>query len=353
MSYKVSDEVWKHSRGLKAGAKLLLLALAEWCNDNYECWPSMATIALRCDCDEKTASRIVKELEASRYVAVERGGGRSKSSTYTVHPRGNAPSKPPQVMGDYLRGNNEKPPQIKGDKNAQTPANNGGYFLPAYEEEPSGSFDKELTIDEEEEENSEKEAVEVPLLRHPEQVELEILDEIPNTPQIRGAVAGKPFKSGLPDMGIPTSTSPAKDLNNPIRLAVFEVCGLVEGHLKTWEKKELERILVWQWGLFEGDEEASASAIRQRYSRPIWTLPSGVQISQIDERTWARATRNLELQKQDEEMNNGTNHINRAGNSPASGGRQSAAQRKDQGLNEWIGEIIRGDSGDSPSADCG
>lgn len=63
--------------------KLVLLALADNANDDGVCWPSMRTIARKCDLSEQAVRNQVAALQDLQLISVEVGGGR-KSNTYRL-----------------------------------------------------------------------------------------------------------------------------------------------------------------------------------------------------------------------------------------------------------------------------
>lgn len=88
MSVRVMSWVWDH--GPEDQAELLvLLALADFCNDAGECWPSMSAIARKARVWERSARRIVRRLEAQGFLEIRVGGGRCTSSRYRILMREN------------------------------------------------------------------------------------------------------------------------------------------------------------------------------------------------------------------------------------------------------------------------
>jgi hypothetical protein len=84
------DRVWDHSRA--TGTPLLvLLCLADWANDEGECWPSVSKIARKCRLkDDRHVKRVIRGLEELGEVVVVIGGGKSsrkggvRSNLYTI-----------------------------------------------------------------------------------------------------------------------------------------------------------------------------------------------------------------------------------------------------------------------------
>lgn len=85
MSIRLMSEVWKSAKEVKSERLIVLLALADWANDDGLCWPKMATIAEKARVSKGGATAIVSWLEENGYISVQRGVGRGNQSTYIVH----------------------------------------------------------------------------------------------------------------------------------------------------------------------------------------------------------------------------------------------------------------------------
>lgn len=64
--------------------KLVALAIADNANDNGVCWPSVTTIARKCDLSEQGVLNRIKSLQKSGWLKVEHKPG--CSNTYVIHP---------------------------------------------------------------------------------------------------------------------------------------------------------------------------------------------------------------------------------------------------------------------------
>lgn len=87
--------------GMKVGSaskKLVLLKLADNCNDQGQCFPSYQHIADQCEMDRRTVMRHIKQFQESGLVSIEhREGPKGNSSNiFTLH----LPSDPLSLGGD-------------------------------------------------------------------------------------------------------------------------------------------------------------------------------------------------------------------------------------------------------------
>lgn len=78
------NAVWENAP-LSGNELLLLLALADFANDEGECWPSQATLALKTRMSERSVIRMVKKLaeQGAIFIQQERRG-RSTRNSYTI-----------------------------------------------------------------------------------------------------------------------------------------------------------------------------------------------------------------------------------------------------------------------------
>jgi len=77
------DRVWKNSR--EGGGKLLLLlAIADFADDDGMAFPGIDTLAEKTRQSRRTVQRQLRELEEEQEIAIEPGTGRSNTHTYWV-----------------------------------------------------------------------------------------------------------------------------------------------------------------------------------------------------------------------------------------------------------------------------
>lgn len=83
MSIKIMSWVWDN--GPRDGTEtLVLLALADFCDDSGRCYPSMRRIAEKARMQERSAQRVVRRLEASGWICVTTGNGRHGCNQYQI-----------------------------------------------------------------------------------------------------------------------------------------------------------------------------------------------------------------------------------------------------------------------------
>jgi Helix-turn-helix domain len=82
MSVLLMAQVWKSP--LPAGQKIVLLALADNCNDQGICYPSISTIAEKCSISERSVFNHIDSFKRLNIITCESRTGRS--TIYTLHP---------------------------------------------------------------------------------------------------------------------------------------------------------------------------------------------------------------------------------------------------------------------------
>jgi len=104
MSVHVSSQVWMNCQ--QSGDRLLLmLALADFANDDGICWPSQLSLAARTRCTERGVQKMIDALEKLGEIEIMReGGGRGVSAKYRLTnytPKGeHGSSYPPRKKGE-------------------------------------------------------------------------------------------------------------------------------------------------------------------------------------------------------------------------------------------------------------
>lgn len=83
MSLKVSKRVWANSTA--AGSeRLMLLAIADFADDDGSAFPSIATLARMCNTGERNAMYLLKALQERGELRVDRNAGRRGTNVYQV-----------------------------------------------------------------------------------------------------------------------------------------------------------------------------------------------------------------------------------------------------------------------------
>lgn len=86
MSLRVMTVVWDESPR-KGGELIVLLALADWANEDGVCWPSVAKLAERARMSERSVQKVLTRLKDAGEVEIHYGGfisGRNRTNTYRV-----------------------------------------------------------------------------------------------------------------------------------------------------------------------------------------------------------------------------------------------------------------------------
>lgn len=94
--------VWEHSQ--QSGSSLLvLLALADFADDDGYCYPSVARLAKKARLSERATQYALRDLEEAGELSVERGGGRRKANRYKVQTLRHIPLDTVQDVQDNPR----------------------------------------------------------------------------------------------------------------------------------------------------------------------------------------------------------------------------------------------------------
>jgi hypothetical protein len=91
MSIKLMSAVWERD-DLTSTQKLVLLALADWANDEGLCWPSIDRVALKASLTSRGVQKTIRALEEMQFLRKEEIKGRVNKywvslPTNDVHPR--------------------------------------------------------------------------------------------------------------------------------------------------------------------------------------------------------------------------------------------------------------------------
>ena len=83
MSIRIMSKIWED--GPKSQSeRFVLLALADYANDDGECWPSIAGISRKTCLTERGVRQIIRRLQQDGWLDVDEGGGRKNCNLYRV-----------------------------------------------------------------------------------------------------------------------------------------------------------------------------------------------------------------------------------------------------------------------------
>jgi len=77
------SRVWEHSRH-KGSELLLLLAIADFADDDGRAYPSIARLATKTRLSKRNVQLVLRRLEESGELAIEQGAGPNGVNVYTV-----------------------------------------------------------------------------------------------------------------------------------------------------------------------------------------------------------------------------------------------------------------------------
>ncbi|HEY2619632.1 MAG TPA: helix-turn-helix domain-containing protein [Acetobacteraceae bacterium] len=106
---------WAFAQPIMGMAKPVLIALADYADQDGWSWPAIARLGFRAGCDERTAQRAIRQLVGAGLIEVEAGTGRGHVNRYRVicnlseQPSQANGAAAPQEKGDTT------PPITKGD----------------------------------------------------------------------------------------------------------------------------------------------------------------------------------------------------------------------------------------------
>ena len=84
MSIRVMSSVWDDARTQAHTELLVLLALADWANDDGYCWPTISALAAKARLSERAVQQILGRLIATGRIRRIPGGGRGRANRYQV-----------------------------------------------------------------------------------------------------------------------------------------------------------------------------------------------------------------------------------------------------------------------------
>jgi hypothetical protein len=83
MSIKIMSMIW--DRGPEnQSERFVLLALADYANDEGECWPSIGGVARKTCLTDRGVRKIIRRLKDTGWLEIEEGGGRKNCNLYRI-----------------------------------------------------------------------------------------------------------------------------------------------------------------------------------------------------------------------------------------------------------------------------
>lgn len=126
MSIRVMTAVWDNA-GVQGSELLVLLALADWADDNGVCWPAMSTLADKARISERSAQRACRSLVEKGLLAIEDNAGPKGANRYRVATeKPAAPATTSCGGGDNLTPPAAAPGGDTADTGGVTPVTPGG-----------------------------------------------------------------------------------------------------------------------------------------------------------------------------------------------------------------------------------
>ena len=83
MSIKIMSMIWGRGPDNQS-ERFVLLALADYANDEGECWPSIEGVARKTCLTDRGVRKIMRRLEETGWLEIEAGGGRKNCNLYRI-----------------------------------------------------------------------------------------------------------------------------------------------------------------------------------------------------------------------------------------------------------------------------
>lgn len=90
---------WGYEVSITGPKKAVLMALCDHADDDGQCWPATARLALFSGFDERTVRNALRSLEAAGLISTVISGGRT-SNRYTINVGSQTPAERPQTRND-------------------------------------------------------------------------------------------------------------------------------------------------------------------------------------------------------------------------------------------------------------
>lgn len=99
MSIKLMSAIWE-SGPARQSDRFVLLAIADYANDEGECWPSIGGICRKTCLSERGVQTVIRRLENDGWLSIDAGGGRKNCNLYTV--KNPAPYAPRTICTPHM-----------------------------------------------------------------------------------------------------------------------------------------------------------------------------------------------------------------------------------------------------------
>src|SRR5215831_3104046 len=127
MSIRVMTSVWDDLRTQAHSELLVLLALADWANDDGYCWPTISALATKARLSERAVQQILGRLTTTGRIRRIQGGGRGRANRYQVVTTRNGASETVKAIHRKENTEPETPKEIHpfGAKRVNLTTQNG------------------------------------------------------------------------------------------------------------------------------------------------------------------------------------------------------------------------------------
>lgn len=112
MSIRVMTSVWDDLRTQAHSELLVLLALADWANDDGYCWPTISALAAKARLSERAVQQILGRLTTTGRIRRIQGGGRGRANRYQVVTARNGASETVNAIHRKENTESETPKEI-------------------------------------------------------------------------------------------------------------------------------------------------------------------------------------------------------------------------------------------------
>lgn len=109
MSIELMSKVWKCENLQDSTATFVLVALADWANDDGVCWPKIPALAHKCRLSERGVQKVIERLESAGYLTTKKNVGKGNANVFLVHPE----------RGVLLQKGSEKSPEKPAENEAK------------------------------------------------------------------------------------------------------------------------------------------------------------------------------------------------------------------------------------------